>query len=211
MLIAQALTLADEGGLAAVSLREAARRVGVTHAAAYHHFPDKTGIIAAAATEGMCRLADALERTENEPARSSADRVARLAAAYVEFAQIERSAFRLMFSPDVADKSRFPALRSASDRAAAPLVRSLSRWADGDGVVIEEQIRELAVTIWSLAHGIAVLALHGQFDEGELCFPEARQPAACGALAYHAVAKHLDARDRLDDLKSFRVPCREAT
>jgi AcrR family transcriptional regulator len=193
MLIAQALRLAEEGGLAAVSLREAARRVGVTHAAAYHHFPDKAEIIAAAATEGMWRLAGALELIGNEPARNRIDRVARIAAAYVEFALTERAAFRLMFAPEVAAKRRFPELRRASDQAAAPLFRVLNGWANGDSEWCDERIRELAVTIWSLAHGIAMLALDGQFEEGELRVPDADDSNSFVALAYRAVARHLEA------------------
>ena len=53
-----AATAIDEGGPAALSLRDLARRAGVSHAAAAHRFGDKRGLLAALATEGWGHFAD---------------------------------------------------------------------------------------------------------------------------------------------------------
>jgi len=56
-----ALALISEGELGTFSLREVARRAGVTPAAPYHHFKDKTALLAAVAEEGFMALCGRLE------------------------------------------------------------------------------------------------------------------------------------------------------
>ena len=72
-LLDQALALAAERGPAALTLREAARRAGVTEAAPYRHFRSKDALVAALAEEGFGAL---LERTRRALARA-AERVRR--------------------------------------------------------------------------------------------------------------------------------------
>ena len=56
-----ALLAVAEHGPAALSLRQVARRAGVSHAAPTHHFRNKAGLLTAIAAEGYRLLADALE------------------------------------------------------------------------------------------------------------------------------------------------------
>lgn len=189
-LIAEAFVLADEGGLAAVSLREAARRVGVSHTAAYHHFPSKAEIVAAAAAIGMWRLAADLERAEDEYTNDAAERICRISNSYVEFALRNVAAFRLMFAPEVAHKTCFPELRRASDAAAAPLLRSVQRWHERKASDhVDEEVRKLAIAIWALVHGLAVLAIDAQFDEGELSVPAGDRAGSYCAIARGAIGR----------------------
>src|SRR2546426_11040812 len=67
-LVDAALALISEGGLGTFSLREVARRAGVTPAAAYHHFKDKTALLAAGAEEGVLALCGRLEAALGRPA-----------------------------------------------------------------------------------------------------------------------------------------------
>src|SRR5271169_43533 len=55
-----ARTLLDEQGVAALSMREVARRAGVTHQAPYHHFGDRESILAELVTHGFEELAQRL-------------------------------------------------------------------------------------------------------------------------------------------------------
>ena len=59
-LLEAALQAIVEVGPAAVSLRDLARRTGVSHAAPAHHFGDKAGLLTAVATDGFRRLAATL-------------------------------------------------------------------------------------------------------------------------------------------------------
>ncbi len=61
-LLAAALEAIEESGPAALSLRDLARRAGVSHAAPAHHFGDKAGLLTALAAEGFDLLADSADR-----------------------------------------------------------------------------------------------------------------------------------------------------
>jgi AcrR family transcriptional regulator len=188
-LLQEALALIAEGGTSALSLREAARRVGVTHAAAYHHFPDKSALVATLATDAMWRLARVLRVAERRVSASDLERVCRIGAAYVRFALRNPPSFRVAFAPEIAHKGEFPALRAASDAASAPLLRSLQRLRGTSGT-LDDATRELGVAIWSLVHGLSVLALDAQFDEGELRVPAARA-RKLEATAWSSIKRHL--------------------
>src|SRR5205809_439421 len=101
-LIDASLALVEEEGIGALSLREVARKAGVTHNAPYHHFPDRGALLAAIAEEGFGRLAQ-----ETAAARAAVpdDPLARLTAcgqAYVRFAIASPAHFRVMFRPELA-------------------------------------------------------------------------------------------------------------
>ena len=84
-LLEASLALIDESGIGALSLREAARKAGVSHNAPYHHFKDRGSLLAALAEEGFAQLA-----ADMTAARAAApDARTRLEAcgqAYVRFA-----------------------------------------------------------------------------------------------------------------------------
>jgi AcrR family transcriptional regulator len=56
------LTLIEEGGLDRLSMREVARKAGVSHQAPYHYFDDREAILAALAGEGFSKLGQSLMR-----------------------------------------------------------------------------------------------------------------------------------------------------
>jgi AcrR family transcriptional regulator len=98
-LIEAALELLERHGSDGVTLREAARIAGVTHAAPYRHFADKTALLAAAALEGARGMLDRMMM-----ARADADPLSRLQAlgvAYVTYAVEHPSYFRLMYGKDL--------------------------------------------------------------------------------------------------------------
>src|ERR671929_1278117 len=110
--------LLDEGGAGAVSLREAARRAGVSATAPYRHFADKEALLAALATRGFEQFGAAFE----DAARDESDPLAAMGLAYVRFALARPGRFRLMFGPGISDRSRFPELQAAAARAFGRLV-----------------------------------------------------------------------------------------
>src|SRR5918998_1668160 len=95
-LLASAAEAIAESGPAALSLRDLARRAGVSHAAPAHHFGDKAGLLTALATEGYDRLADALDG-----ARERTGSLLEIGVAYVAFAVGNRAHFDVMFRPDL--------------------------------------------------------------------------------------------------------------
>ena len=97
-----AVEVIGERGLAAFSLREVARRAGVSHNAPAHHFGDTRGLLTSLAVEGF----DVLYATAREAAEPYDDPVERLTAigiAYVELARTHRAHCDVMFRVDLVD------------------------------------------------------------------------------------------------------------
>jgi len=144
--------LLDEGGTGAVSLREAARRAGVSPTAAYRHFDSKEALLAAVAARGFHDFAAALD----EAAHLSNDPLSARGVAYVHFALTRPGRFRLMFGPAIRDKSRHPDLLQAAENAFGRFAQFVAASGAGD-----RNPREAAVAAWALVHGLAQLAIDG--------------------------------------------------
>ena len=93
-----------EGGLGQVSLREVARRVPVTHAAAAHHFGNKAGLLTAFATQGYSLLgASIMDSVLAAHATDGPGMLEAVGRGYVRFALANRERFEAMFRLDLAD------------------------------------------------------------------------------------------------------------
>jgi AcrR family transcriptional regulator len=159
-LLDASLALVDEAGIGALSLREVARKAGVSHNAPYHHFPDKSSLLAAIAEDGFAGLA-----REMAGARASAgpDPRARLEAcgvAYVRFAIGSPAHFRVMFRPELASPIDHPGVTRASTPALETLIQSVVE-AQAAGVVPTGDPMPFVLTCWSCVHGLATLWLDG--------------------------------------------------
>ncbi|MFD5574396.1 TetR/AcrR family transcriptional regulator [Streptomyces cadmiisoli] len=139
-------------GPSALSLRDLARRAGVSHAAPAHHFKDRTGLLTAIAAEGFGLLATAIGE--------SAD-LKDAGARYVRFAREHPAHFQVMFTPELlrADDLELTtarALAGAALREAVSAVAPENRGSDP---------RLAGIAAWSLAHGFATLLLGHNLDE----------------------------------------------
>ncbi len=146
--VTQAATeILEEQGVTALSLREVARRAGVSHNAPYRHFADRDALLAALAAEGFARLGDVLEGALGPRARGEA---------YVRFALEHPQRFRLMFG-GLLRLDAHPGLRAAAARTYDGLVRAFAPLAGPQGAPFA------AAAAWSLVHGLAQLLLDGHF------------------------------------------------
>ena len=137
-----------ESGPAAWSLRELARRAGVSHAAPAHHFGDRAGVLTAVAAEGYTMFADALEAAGGDLHEAG--------LAYIRFAVDHRPHFEVIFRPELyrQDDPEVSAARDRADRVLAEGIRGVSPGGpDGD--------RTAGVAAWSIVHGFAHLWLSG--------------------------------------------------
>ena len=149
-LIAAARELLDSDGPGAVSLREAARRVGVSATATYRHFVDKEHLLTAVAAEGYREFAERLRK-----AGEGADGFSSMGMAYIEFALEHPGLFRLMFGPLIRERERYPELGEAADAAFAVLKEGATRLIGGAA----EDTESVAYAAWSFSHGLARLVL----------------------------------------------------
>lgn len=170
--LAAAVTAIPEVGPAGLSLRDLARRAGVSHAAPAHHFGDKAGLLTAVAVEGYEMLAEALT-----DAQRTGDFL-EVGVAYVRFALEHRAHFEVMFRPELYHPDD-PGLQVARQRAGAALYGGAgSVPADRRGA----DLRAAGIAAWSLVHGFASLWLTGALppDLGE--DPEAAARTVAGML-----------------------------
>lgn len=143
-------------GVAALSMREIARRAGVSHAAPAHHFGDKTGIFTAIATEGFRLTAEAISPYATGPYGFLHGGVA-----YVEFALTHPGYFEVMYRPALYNTTD-PDLVAAREAAFAVLDDSAAELAHQCGLA---DIAGLTVAGWSMAHGLANLLLTGNLGD----------------------------------------------
>ncbi|MGC5536141.1 TetR/AcrR family transcriptional regulator [Streptomyces sp. SR-10] len=147
-----ALDVIATNGPGALSLRDLARRAGVSHAAPGHHFKDRTGLLTAVAAEGYALFADALAGAPDLRERG---------VAYVRFAATHPAHFQVMFQPDL-HRTDDPDLLAARARATEALRAGVADLAPaGRG----EDDRLAGVAAWSLAHGFATLLLSGNLAD----------------------------------------------
>lgn len=157
-LIDAAEAIIEERGVEGFSLREAARRAGVSPAAPGHHFGDARGLLTAVAARAFRDFGDALEAGD-----VGANRMARIRGqglAYVRFALANRARFQLMWRKALLDREN-PELVAAGDRA----FDILDRTARGAAPPAGPDMIGLAPSIaaWSIVHGFVELALSGAF------------------------------------------------
>ena len=157
-LIDTALRMVTEEGAWNFTLREVARRAGVSHAAPYNHFEDKSALLAEVAALGFQSLRQTLEAAARGQPRSARQAFAGIAAAYVRFGVEHPAHYRLMFGAELAEKARHPTLQAASDAAFAVLTGVLER-GQASGQVRRGAVRDQALAAWSLVHGLTTLLI----------------------------------------------------
>ncbi|MGA8006725.1 MAG: TetR/AcrR family transcriptional regulator [Burkholderiales bacterium] len=153
----------DQSGAATLTLREAARRAGVSHSAPYRHFADREALLAEVVAQGFMQLAATLR----EAASAGGTEVAQ---AYLRFALGHPSRYRLMYAGETS-----PARRADLAEHSAPVLRVLADSIPGLGDA--ELTRRAATASWALLHGLAGLLLGGYLG----------RPAPDAADAVHEV------------------------
>ncbi len=157
VLLRAAAEVITETGVATLSMRDLARRAGVSHAAPTHHFGDKAGLLTALATEGYELLAEALNT-----ARQATEGLLELGVAYVRFATTHRAHFEVMFRPELY-RADDPALLAARAKSGDALYAAV---ADGGPLAgTSPEVRTAGLAAWSMAHGFATLWLSGAFPD----------------------------------------------
>lgn len=182
-LIDTALAMVTEEGAWNFTLREVARRAGVSHAAPYNHFADKSALLAEVAALGFQALGRQMEAGARRHPRASRQALLGIATAYIRLGVEQPAHYRLMFGPDLAERGRHPTLDEAGDAAFAVLTSALER-GQAAGEVRPGSVRDQALAAWSLVHGLTSLLIDRRLTFLGVSTTEAERHArlACAAL-----------------------------
>jgi len=172
LLLAGEAVLAERG-VEGFSLRQVARRAGVSHAAPAHHFGDSRGLLTALAAEGFRQFLATQTVREASAAPDGRSQVLAAGLGYIDFALSRPALFRLLFGsnhPNYAD----PDLQAAADAAYQHLTEQVAA-AGGQGLAD-------VAALWSAAHGLADLLTAGRMKAVEMLDPETRDAMLLAVL-----------------------------
>lgn len=141
-LLNAARQMLEKEGPNGLSLRELARRTGVSHAAPYRHFSNRQDLLMAVAAEGFNELGRRMQVKRGESLKA-------MGQAYVEFAVANPSLYKLMFSPEL-DRKKTPLLKEAAGGAFDVLQHRT-------GAISHDRSDSLAA--WSLVHGLSQILI----------------------------------------------------
>ncbi|MCH7856797.1 MAG: TetR/AcrR family transcriptional regulator [Gemmatimonadetes bacterium] len=160
-LLAEAAVMIAEGGSAGVTMRAIGQRLGVSRAAPYRHFADKTALLVAVAANGFRRLGGRLQAIDAGGKRSSVERLRRLGEEYVRFALENPAHYRLMYGREALTREELPELREAAEALFEQFVEVI-RAHQRSGLIKRQNARAQAYVAWSAVHGLASLVIEGQ-------------------------------------------------
>jgi AcrR family transcriptional regulator len=154
-----------ENGVDGFTLREAARRAGVSPAAPAHHFKDARGLLTAVALLGFREFGEALTKADEAGGADPARRLHEQGLAYVRFALEHPARFQLMFRDAKLDTTseEFAAVAKRSYDVLANAIRAAT------GIPVGAELSQsgygFLLANWSIVHGFAHLALGNQFRD----------------------------------------------
>ena len=154
-----AIAIIESDGAESLSMREVARRAGVSHQAPYHYFGDRSGIFAAISEEGFTLLAQAfrdVDFSNTSPAKASF-------IAYLSFARDHVGHFRVMFRNDICGVTDNEETANAASSAFDELLQMVARTIGSS--VDPKAAHTFAFTMWSQAHGLATLVIDGPLPQ----------------------------------------------
>jgi AcrR family transcriptional regulator len=148
-----ALTILEKDGVAELSLRAIARKVGVSHAAPYRHYPNHEALLVELALEGFQELRTDI-RTAAATPNQKVDRITDIGGAYMRFAARKPALAKLMFGPQIPNRDKHSELSEAAEAIGAEIGKALDDHA-------------LGLAVWSAVHGLVMLTLDNIIDLGQ--------------------------------------------
>ncbi|MCX4634902.1 TetR/AcrR family transcriptional regulator [Streptomyces sp. P9-2B-2] len=151
-LVQTGIDLLAEEGVQALSLREIARRAGVSHGAPRRHFPTHLSLLSAIARQGFADLADQVATHIDDHRTDPRAQLMALGRGYLDFALTHRGMFELMFRHDLLESDHL-GLRETS----LPLFQTLVDLVSRAQPQSDLPPPVVAGALWSNLHGIAQL------------------------------------------------------
>lgn len=178
VLVEAALQLVSEGGMDAVSVREAARRAGVSPGAPFRHFPSRDALMQAVAEEAQRRFrAEIGAALAASPAGDPLGRFRALGLAYLRWAMRNPTHFEVISSRRLFDHDRVAAVSGDNSELIALTERTLAD-AFAAGQLRNPDLREVQIAGRALVYGFARMNIDGHFPRWGVAAPEAERTAA---------------------------------
>ncbi|MEP6838099.1 MAG: TetR/AcrR family transcriptional regulator [Bradyrhizobium sp.] len=148
--VKEALAIIAKGGLDALSLRDVARRLGVSHQAPYKHFPSREHILAEVVSRAYASFAEHLaKRTRSDDPYHD---LGYLGQSYLDYARKHPLHYRLMFGTQLPDPAQHPEMMAQAKQAFAMLREAIDKL---PGRSAESDVDQDAMFAWSVVHGLA--------------------------------------------------------
>jgi AcrR family transcriptional regulator len=178
VLVEAALQLVAEGGMDAVSVREAARRAGVSPGAPFRHFPSRDALMQAVAEEAQRRFRAEIEvALAGAPPGDPLGRFRALGLAYLRWAMRNPTHFEVISSRRLFDHDRAVAVSNDNAELIALTERTLAD-AFAAGQLRTSDLKEVQIAGRALVYGFARMNIDGHFPRWGVAAPEAERTAA---------------------------------
>jgi len=156
-LLSAAREMLEEVGPTKLSQRAVAERVGVSSAAAYHHYANRAELIGHLAAQGFGELAQALAQRDMRV--TGIHKLRESSLIYFRFARSNPALYQLMFGPEFTTGEMIPELLAAREQAFGELKSTIAEVLQFD--IQTPEVRRAARAAWSYIHGLTSLVIHG--------------------------------------------------
>lgn len=208
--VAEALGIIGDAGVERLSIREVARRLGVSHQAPYKHFPSSDHLLAELVRRTFASFAQHLE---NRPrGNSPGEDMQCMGEAYFRFATEHPLKYRLLFGTPLPDPAQHPAMMEEARKAFTVLLAGVARM-KGAGPLgaVSRELQLDALFVWSVVHGMATIlqttALH-QLGLDETTLARA-MPYALESIGRALTPEHLPSQTASDAKAPLPKPQRK--
>ena len=163
-IITAGIDIINEQGVENLSIRNAAKRIGVSHTAPYRHFKNKEDLLVAIAIKGFEILKNNIESAVSKIDISDPSALAEAGRAYIRFAVSNSNYYRIMFGDTIRNKTKYPEFFKVYDRSFQKLIEIIKN--NTDTHETDKTDHEItAIAVWSLLHGYCSLVLDNETDE----------------------------------------------
>lgn len=173
-LIDMAVTVAEETGKDVISVREVARRLGVSSGAPFRHFPNRESLMTAVAEEALARLRLRVERDQLDARADPITRLKTLGRTFIRWALQNPTQFRLVSSRSLFEFDRSARLPVHFD-AVRQVTLSLVEQAQLAGQLPAGALPEMALALRALVYGLARMQVDGQLPQWRVDTSEAER------------------------------------